>query len=108
MRLITLFTKDLESMTPSFRVDLEYGFSVYRDTLVVWDERHDERILEVLDNLPEDHLDKLLVVNYHKGTISFIWEGPAPPGYDPGYEGVDTPDGDWWVVHSSESLYTDD
>lgn len=79
------------------------GFSIYRGVLVQWDEDHDERILDVLDNMPANILDSLLVTQEHEGGISFVWEGAVPQGYTDNDE-IEPGDGDCWPIALSIAL----
>lgn len=109
----TFFAKQL----PNARIgEFDDGFSIYRGVLVQWDQDHDERVLQVLDEMPAAVLEKLLVVHESKGGIWFIWDGPTPKGYEEGGPGVTVSDhiknetedtdefGDWWPVNESLSL----
>jgi hypothetical protein len=57
------------------------GFSIYRGTLVCWDEDHDERILQLIDEMPTAVAEQLLVTQEHEGSVRFIWKGEVPEGY---------------------------
>jgi hypothetical protein len=45
-----------------------------------------ERVLDVLDAMPAEDLDRLLVVQEHEGVIAFVW------------------DGSWWQIRTSIAL----
>ena len=60
------------------------GFSLYRGVLVQWDEDRDNRVFTLIDNMPEDEREILLVVQEHEGCVAFVWSCPPPPKYDTG------------------------
>lgn len=62
----------------------ECGFSIYRGVLVQWDEDHDERILDVLDDMPCHVVDAMVAVQEHEGTICFVWKDAVPKGWEDG------------------------
>jgi len=82
----------------------ECGFSVYRGVIVQWDEDHDERVLDILDNMSAWILELLLVVQEHEANIEFVWKGAIPKDYQEGVE-VGPNDGDSWIISSSKSLF---
>lgn len=81
----------------------ECGFSIYRGVLVQWDEDHDERVLDFLDQTPSYVLDSLLVVQEHEGNIAFVWKGAVPKGYEAG-ECRRQVCGDEWNIYTSTPL----
>jgi hypothetical protein len=78
----------------------ECGLSVYRGVIVQWDEDRDDRVLDVLDNMPAKVVDQLLVVQEHEGSISFVWRHEIPNGYDDTND-IEPGDGDVWCSHKS-------
>jgi hypothetical protein len=62
----------------------ECGYSIYRGILVRWDEDHDERILQLIDEMPTAVSEQLLVAQEHEGCIRFIWKGKVPKSYHTG------------------------
>jgi hypothetical protein len=78
----------------------ECGFSLYRGVLVQWDEDHDERILDVIDEMNPSALKDLLLCQEHEGSISFVWKNAVPQGFEEG-GGIDVPDGDLWNIDDS-------
>ena len=51
--------------------DLHWGISTHRGVLVVWDEDHDTRVLQAID---ETFMDAPpLAVGEHKGTLLVLW-----------------------------------
>jgi len=95
-----------ELFDPPGRVDMRnnFGASLYRGVLVQWDEDHDERILDVIDNMPARVIDHLLVVAESEGSIGFLWEGEIPAGYSEWGE-VEPPDGDCWSIWMSVAVH---
>jgi hypothetical protein len=100
MRATTILQSDLPNMA-SHCAQSECGFSIYRGVIVQWDEDHDERVLDVLDQMPAHILDSLFVVQEHEGAIAFVWKGDVPKGYEEGTDGVEPGDGDLWCIISS-------
>ena len=99
MRVATILQSDLPNMA-SHCDQSKCGFSVYRGVLVQWDEDHDERILDVLDDMPSYTRSFLIAVQEHKGVIAFVWDSAVPEGYEAD-DGIDTESGDWWHIVSS-------
>jgi len=75
----------------------EFGFSIYRGVVVQWDDDHDERILAVIDQMPGRILDKLLVIQEHKGVIACVWRNSIPKGYEDN-NSIVAEDGDYWTT----------
>ena len=91
---------DLPSMASHCNQN-QCGFCLYRGVLVRWDEDQDERVFELLDDMPAIVLDQLLVVQEHEASIIFVWSGTTPPkGYEEG-GGIDIASGDHWTIHES-------
>ena len=101
--MITFKTSDFPSMATHCNQS-DCGFSLYRGVLVQWDEDHDERILRVIDEMPANVIDRLLVVQEHEGCIAFVWGGDVPKGYEADGPGIIEPEGDWWCITSSIAL----
>ena len=75
----------------------ECGFSIYRGVLIQWDEDHDERILEFIDQLDHEHRRHLLIAQEHEGCLCLRWDSSGPPEkYKPG-RGVEVM-GDYWDI----------
>jgi hypothetical protein len=84
---------------------------IYKGVVVQWDEDHDERVLGVLDEMPESIRRELIVVQEHEGGIAFIWRDCLPARYqeyqDDGLDtGIIAPDGDYWAINSSIAVST--
>ena len=75
----------------------ECGFSIYRGVLVSWDEDRDGRVLVLLDNLPCQIIDQLLVVQERKGCVQFSWKGPTPQGFRDG-DSIEVESDAWSVI----------
>ena len=100
MKTTTILQSDLPKMA-SHCDQSECGFSIYRGIMVQWDEDHDERVLDIIDNMFQHHRNSLLVVQEHEGTISFVWNEAIPKPYREGMT-VRPNDGDYWsIIHSS-------
>ena len=76
------------------------GISLYRGVIVEWNSGQDLRVLNLLDSTPADVIDQMLVIHFHKGSISFLWKDFVPEGYEEG--GDQAPrEGDCWNIHES-------
>ena len=76
------------------------GFSIYRNTLVQWDRDYDKRVYTLLDEMPANIIDRLLVVRECKASVSFVWCDSVPPEY---MEGGDVEvENDAWAIISSK------
>ena len=109
MNIKYLFTEnDLPSMA-SHCPQLECAPSeMYKGVLVQWDEDHDKRVLQVIDEMPDYARMACLAVQEHEGSISFLWADFVPAGYedyDKGGKGIDVPDGDVWSVMDSKVFH---
>ena len=86
------------------RPQAKCGFSLYRGVLVQWDEDHDLRVLELLDQLPACDLNRLLVIQEHEGSVAFLWHS-LPVNYQRYQEGCQIDMlGDLWTISSSASV----
>ena len=81
--------------------------SVYRGVIVHWDEDHDTRILDFIDDMNEQDRSCLVATHEHEGGMWFIWNGPAPKAYEKTDHGVDTRSGDHWSILESIELNSD-
>ena len=99
MDVIVLYPNLLPNMATHVAQE-RCGFTIYRNVYVQWDEDHDSRILDFLDDTPSGVLDKLLVVQEHEGVIAFVWRGEVPAGYEEG-ESIEVRCGDVWSVYKS-------
>jgi hypothetical protein len=73
-------------------------FSIYKNVLVHWDEDHDDRVLQWLNELPEQVIEKLVYVRECEGCVNFIWSDLLPePPYQDGFE----IEGDFWTVNNA-------
>lgn len=86
------------------------GVSLHRGVIVQWDRDHDTRVLNLLDLMPPEIIDKLLVIHEHKAHLYFLWADAVPEGYeglplihetDVVYASFDSGDGDEWTVMES-------
>jgi hypothetical protein len=84
------------------RPQAECGFAIYRGVLVQWDEDHDDRVLQFLDEFPAGLVDRLVVVQEHEAKLLLVWHKAIPNGYESGTE-IDV-DGDLWHVESSVAI----
>ncbi len=62
-------------------ITIRYGCSFYRGALVVWDEDFDTRVLDFLDELPDDVRLHLFAVSEHEGTLGLAWKSTPPRGF---------------------------
>ncbi|HNW10975.1 MAG TPA: hypothetical protein PKI71_06380 [Candidatus Rifleibacterium sp.] len=93
---------DMPNMASHCKQD-ECGFSVYRGVLVQWDEDHDERVLNLLDDMPAWVIDELLCVQEHEGSAAFVWKRFIPNGYTEDDQ-IEPGDGDIWSIYSSKTI----
>jgi len=100
--MITFFDYHFPNMS-SHRHQIECGFSVYRDVLVQWDEDHDVRVIEVVEEMLQNNVSGLQIVQEHEGAISFVWKDDIPEMYKNGHS-ISVPDGESWGIVSSISI----
>lgn len=80
--------KDKAAVLPTLRfsdfadIDDGCGFSVYRDILVFWDDDHDGRIFDALDNMDPVCRSYLIAVRERKAQLYFLWDGREPHGFE--------------------------
>jgi len=75
--------------------------SVYRGVIVCWDEDHDTRVLNLIDDMSERDRHNLVAIHEHEGQASYVWNCKTPKQYE---EGVNTRDGDHWPCQESTEL----
>lgn len=82
--------------------DFGHGFSVYRDVLIFWDEDYDNRIITLIDSLPEAVRNILVAIREHEGSLQVVWSTKCD---DAEYldEGV-TVHNDWWNMNEAHYL----
>ena len=105
-RVTILRQDDLTELCSQARQFKDNGFSLYRGVLVVWDDGHDGRVLDVLDKMPVGVLEQLLAVHERKASISFLWDRLVPMGYGE-YDPVDIEPGDGDLFHIDTSIARD-
>lgn len=76
------------------------GFTIYRGVIVCWDEDHDQRILDFIDNMKDCDRSFLVAVQEHEGSLSFRWSFKVPEGFEDG-QCLLEPGGDYWSVYES-------
>lgn len=59
----------------------DYGMSIYKNILILWDEDQDTRIFEFIDNLDKLDLNSLQIVHEHEGTLCLYWKISPPSKY---------------------------
>lgn len=97
-RKLTVF---LESELPNMaghRPQADCGFTLYKGVLIQWDEDEDERILILIDNMPESVRAELLVAQEHKAYVALMWKNAIPNGYEEGTE-CDVGDDTWYIIN---------
>lgn len=77
----------------------ECGFSIYHGVLIQWDEDGDERILSLIDQMPEDVRLQLLITQEHKASVSLVWKSYIPSGWEEGRE-LYVEDDVWHIMDS--------
>ena len=60
-------------------IDLEkYETGIfYKKCFVVFDEDMDERILDLIDNLPDEDINDIVTIGEHEGTLSILWKNES-------------------------------
>lgn len=96
---LVIFTDDDFPNFASHCPQSECGFSLYKGVLIQWDEDHDERVLTLIDEMPDFIRDQLLVVQEHEAILGFIWMGRVPSGYEENHS-IDV-EGDIWHISKS-------
>lgn len=84
----------------------DYGVSVYKNVLIVWDEDHDARIITLIDQIEEkwEQLVNLAVVHEHEGSVIFIWNYHVPFMSELQECGEVIVEEDAWHVHESRVI----
>jgi len=100
--MIKFFLSDMPNRA-SHTTQESCGFSLYKGILIQWDEDTDDRIIRVIDELPKNVLDRILVIQEHEGSINFVWKNYIPYGYDEMCS-INVPDGDIWSIGESKVL----
>ena len=78
----------------------ECGFSIYRDVLIQWDEDNDKRVLILIDQMPADVREELLIAQEHKASVSLVWKNHIPSGWNEGRE-LSVEEDIWQIMESS-------
>ena len=102
MKVAIILDRDLPHIASDY-YEKENGFSLYRGVMVCWGKFHDERVFGIIDQMPTNVKDGLLVVQFNKGSIAFVWDGDPPPEYAEG-SSVAPSGGDCWNIISSVAL----
>lgn len=79
------------------------GFTIYRGVLIRWDEDHDTRVLDILDDMPASIIECLLVIQEHEASVYLLWRDSVPTGYEKGQE-LSPNDGDCWHIFESKTV----
>lgn len=79
--------------------------SIHRGVVVVWDEDHDSRILDWIDDQPPVVISELIAVQEHEGSICMAWASDPPIGYREGDGGFNVRDGDSWSIYESARYF---
>lgn len=89
---------------PSIKNSNFYTF--YRRILVVFDEDLDCRVLDFINQLPDDIRKQLLCVSEAEGSLGLLWENDIPKGYNVN-NGIQLEfDTDCWSIVESNVLNT--
>ena len=78
----------------------ECGFGIYRGVLVQWDEDHDERILQFIDELPDAIREHLVIAQEHEACLALVWRNVVPPDYAKNSHSVMVGGDVWEIVES--------
>lgn len=85
----------------------EFGFSVHRDIVILWDKDYDNRIIKFIDNLSERSRRCLVLCQESEGHLTIIIDETIPPASIDRYAyegGVDVEEDTWTVT----KYYCDD
>lgn len=75
------------------------GLSVHHDVIVIWDEDADDRVLSVIDALPQQQRQQLIAIHEHEGNVCFYWGKHVPREFnEPGADMLVAPGNDLWAV----------
>lgn len=53
---------------------LDYGISLYRGIIVIWDEDHDPRVFTLIDEYFQIGTKKPFAINEHEANVSILWK----------------------------------
>jgi len=59
----------------------KFGFSIYKNVLIQWDEDYDKRILNFIDQMPEKYRNNLLFCHEHEANLLLFWCKEVPVKY---------------------------
>lgn len=96
---------DIKEINRIIGTDIErYGFTLYRNNMIIWDEDYDSRIIAFADDLAEYHEIENWILYENQGTLRIFWSwtnsGVRPEGiFDKGM--VELSDGDTWMVEAT-------
>lgn len=79
----------------------EYGFSIYKNVIIQWDEDYDERIMIFLNKQSDYILSRLVMVHEHEAGLSLLWRSGGCSLSEGLEVGVD---GDIWQIVSSREV----
>ena len=58
-----------------------YGFTIYKGVLVVWDKGEDKKVLKVVDQVSKKYSEQLLIVHLDSKVLEMLWNGDVPKGF---------------------------
>jgi len=76
-----------------------YGFSVYKNIFIQWDENHDTRVLTFIDEMADVYRDLLIMCHYRKGSLMLVWKNQIPYIYTEN-KSVSVQEDEWYICSS--------
>jgi len=73
-----------------------YGYEVYKDVVIAWDEDRDTRIKTFIDELSENERFNLVMCNENKGDLTLWWTDQIPEKFQSKKSVV--VEGDYWNI----------
>ena len=79
----TLMHIHKDELSLEIQQDIEkYGFSIYKNAMVVWSGNSDKRVLRLIDKLSLDYSDRLLIAHLDGDVLELVWKQDVPSGFD--------------------------
>lgn len=84
-----------------------YGFTIYRNVIVVWDEDQDSRIFLFIDELDDRECKHLIAAYESEGGLKLLWDDYQNiPTFLHDGQGSQV-DSDWWTIVYSDDVYSE-
>lgn len=69
--------KDIAELAAMCR-EGDYGFVIYKNVVVFWDEDYDSRIFDFVDSLSPSHRNRLSAACESEACLMLVWDGNVP------------------------------